>query len=138
MLKKTSAFGGLAIAATAAGLMLSSTPASAQVPMWHHGHRVVVANRNLNLNRNRVVVRVVVRNRNNNIAVANNRNNRFRRFRGFFDDGFLGDGCCRRRIDGFRRFDGFDGLDGIGRGRLFDDGATAIVGRRGGIFAHAG
>lgn len=129
MLKKTSAFGGLAIAATAAGLMLSSSPASAQVPTWHHGHHIRVVNRNVNLNRNRVVVRVLVHNRNNNIAIARNRGFRFHRFDGFFGrDGFFGDGCCRRR---------FDGIDGFRNRRFFDDdGVTAIV-RDGDIFARA-
>ena len=129
MLKKTSALGGLAIAAGAAGVMLTSAPASAQVPMHHRGHHVRLVNRNLNVNRNHVIVRVRVANRNNNIAIAHNRGFRFRRFDGFWGPGgFWGDGCCRRRFDGF---------DGIGRRRFFDDdGVTAII-RGGDIFARA-
>ncbi len=128
MLKKTSALGGLAIAASAAGIMLTSAPASAQVPMWHHRHHIRIVNHNLNVNRNRVIVRVRVANRNNNIAVARNRGFRFRRFDGFWGPGgFWGDGCCRRRF----------GFDGFGRRRFFDDGVTAII-RGGDVFAHAG
>jgi hypothetical protein len=115
VLKKTSAAGSVAIAATA-GILFTGSPASAQGPalvQGHHRHHFHVVssnrNRNLNLNKNRVVVRVRVHNRNNNVAVANNRG--FRDV-GFRRDGFFrGSGCC-----GNRSFD-----DDFGGGRFGGD-----------------
>ena len=129
MLKKTSAAGGLVVAAAAAGILLTGSPASAQVPTWHGHHRWSSHNhnRNVNINKNRIVVRVRVHNRNNNIAVA--RNDGFRRHRGF-------DGDCCFRNRGFR-----DDDDGFGRGRFFDgrrDGGVAAIIRGDDVFARAG
>ncbi|GAA4636011.1 hypothetical protein GCM10023196_083990 [Actinoallomurus vinaceus] len=137
MLKKTSAAGGLVVAATAAGILLTGSPASAQVPTWHGHHRWSShhhnrnANRNVNVNRNRIIVRVRVHNRNNNIAVARNDNFgfRFRRHRDFDRD------CCFRRT---RFRDDDDGF--IGRRRFLDgdrDGARAVI-RGDDVFARAG
>lgn len=132
VLKTTSAAGGLAVAATAAGILLTGSPASAQLPTGHghhhwssHSH-----NRNINVNRQRIIVRVRVHNRNNNIAVARNEGFEARRFenRRFFD---RRRGCCNR-------FDDDDGF--IGRGRFFGDrdGGTRAVIRGDDVFAQAG
>ncbi|GAA0366429.1 hypothetical protein NE235_02715 [Actinoallomurus spadix] len=149
MLKTTSAAGGLVIAAATAGILLTGSPASAQAPTWHGhhrwGHRYVAShrvisrnhNRNRNINVTRVIVPVRVINRNNNVAVARNRN------AGFGPNRFWGGGGCCNRFgrDGFLG-NGFLGDGFLGRGRFldrdgFDDGVTAIVGRRG-TFARAG
>jgi hypothetical protein len=127
VLKTTSAAGGLVIAAATAGVLLTGSPASAQVSLGH-GHHWSSRhhNRNVNVNRNRIIVRVRVHNRNNNIAVA--RNEGVRRHR-FFD---RGDCCFRHR--------GFDDDGFIGRGRFFGDrdgGATAVI-RGDDVFARAG
>ncbi|MFL6051340.1 MAG: hypothetical protein ACJ72W_00245 [Actinoallomurus sp.] len=127
MLKTTSAAGGLVVAAAAAGILLTGSPASAQVPTWHGHHRWSSHshNRNVNLNRQRIIVRVRVNNRNNNVAVARNQ--------GFENRGFLDRrrGCCNR-------FDDDD--DFIGRGRFFGDrdGRTRAVIRGDDVFAQAG
>jgi hypothetical protein len=80
VLKKTFAIGGLAIAA-ATGVLLTSSPASAQVPTWgggggwssHHFH-FRSHHRNFNANENELFnrIRIRIRNRNNNIAIARN------------------------------------------------------------------
>jgi hypothetical protein len=137
VLKKTSAAGSVAIAATA-GILFTGSPASAQglVQGHHRGHHIHVAssnhNRNLNRNRNRVVVRVRIHNRNNNVAVANNRNRSdggFFRRDGFRRDGFFrNSSCCNRdRFDD----DDFDGRR-FGRGvdRIRDGGDSVRVGPR--------
>ncbi|MEV5704550.1 hypothetical protein [Actinoallomurus sp. NPDC052274] len=137
VLKTTSVAGGLIAAAATAGILLTGSPASAQVPTWHGHHRFSSHNhnRNRNVNVNRIIVRVRVHNRNNNVAIARNEGFQPRRFfgRGFVDRGFVdrGRGCCRR-------FDDDD--DFIGRGRFFGDrdgGATAVI-RGGDVFARAG
>ena len=123
MLKKTCALAGLALA-TAGGVLLTGSPASAQgtLAQWHHhrhhyGHYSSHRNVNINRNRNhnRVVVRVNVRNRNNNIAFAGRERERFHendfglfrrchfgcgnRFGRFGDDEFRGGGFGRDRDD---------------------------------------
>ena len=90
MLKKTCATGVLALTA-AAGALLTSSPASAQVPTWGGGC-CTSRHRNFNFNNNEVFNHVSVRvhNRNNNIAIA--RNNQVQRQDGFLRDGFGRDG----------------------------------------------
>jgi hypothetical protein len=134
VLKTTSAAGGLVAAAATAGILLTGSPASAQVPTWHGHHRFSSHNHNRNVNVNRIVVRVRVHNRNNNVAIA--RNEGFRRNR-FFDRD-----CCFRRFDGLRRFDlrrfdrrRFDDDDDFGRDGFFDGGRRFDDG---GVFARAG
>ena len=77
MLKKTCAASGLLIA-TAAGALLTSSPASAQAPngggwgRFHHSFRFLSRQHNLNANENANLnrIRIRLRNNNNNIAVA--------------------------------------------------------------------
>jgi hypothetical protein len=82
VLKKTCATGGLIVAA-AAGALVTSLPASAQVPTWGGGwgccgshssfrHFSRHHNRNFNANENENFnhIRLHINNRNNNIAVA--------------------------------------------------------------------
>jgi hypothetical protein len=82
MLKKTSLIGGMLIA-TAAGAVITSVPAFAQVPTWggdccgnsnnsHHHFSDRQRNRNWsgNENDNFNRIRLRIHNRNNNVAVA--------------------------------------------------------------------
>jgi hypothetical protein len=73
VLKKTSACTGLVIA-TAAGALLASPPAHAQVDLGryssHHHHRTHNRNWNGNHNRPRIFIRIYVYNKNNNRAQA--------------------------------------------------------------------
>ncbi len=80
MLKKTSVVGGMLIA-TAAGAMITSLPAFAQVPAWGGGgccssshssffHHARNRNWNGNESDNMNHIRLRIHNRNNNIAVA--------------------------------------------------------------------
>ncbi len=126
MQKKTCALAGLAAVAAASGVLVSSSPASAQSTLvQHHRHwRHHSVNHNVNWNRNRnhnrVVVRVNVHNSNRNVAFAGNE-----RRRGFDDDfGFFRHRRCHLGCGG-----GFDN-DDFGRGRDDDDdrGDNIIVG----------
>jgi hypothetical protein len=91
VLKKTCVIGG--IIATAAGTLLTSSPASAQ-PTGGWGHfrhhfRFWSGHRNWNGNENeaRNRIRIRIRNRNNNVAVARNEQRQRERQRQFqFDD----------------------------------------------------
>jgi hypothetical protein len=75
VLKKTSAYSGLVIA-TAAGALLTSSPAYAQVDLGRdsssssHRHRTHNRNWNGNHNRPRIFIRIYVYNKNNNKAIA--------------------------------------------------------------------
>ncbi|MFL6052022.1 MAG: hypothetical protein ACJ72W_03750 [Actinoallomurus sp.] len=113
MLKKTCATGVLALTA-AAGALLTSSPASAQVPTggggWGDGccrsshFRSHSSHRNLNWNNNKIFNHIPIRihNRNNNVAIARNGQEQRER-QGEFQ--FQRDG----------RFDGeFGGLGGFG------------------------
>jgi hypothetical protein len=96
VLKKTCTTGVLALTA-AAGALLTSSPASAQVPTGGGG---------CCFNNNEVFndVPISVHNRNNNIAIA--RNNQVQRQDGFGRDGFGRDGFGRDGlVDGGFGFD---------------------------------
>jgi hypothetical protein len=75
VLKKTSAYSGLVIA-TAAGALITSSPAYAQVDLGRdsssssHRHRTHNRNWNGNHNRPRIYIRIYVYNKNNNRAIA--------------------------------------------------------------------
>jgi hypothetical protein len=102
VLKKTCATGVVALAA-AAGALVTSSPASAQVPTGGDGCCSRFSHhRNLNFNQNDIFtdIPINVNNRNNNIAIARNNQEQ--------EEG----------QDGFRRF----GRDGLFEGGLgFDD-----------------
>jgi hypothetical protein len=83
VLKKTCAIGGLLFTAAASGVLVASSPASAQVPTWGGGccgsrssfsHFSRHHNRNWNGNENENFnhIRLHINNRNNNIAIARN------------------------------------------------------------------
>jgi hypothetical protein len=74
VLKKTNAYSGLVIA-TAAGALLTGSPAYAQVDLAsgsssHHRHRSHNRNWNGNHNRPKIYIRIYIYNKNNNKAIA--------------------------------------------------------------------